>query len=99
MVYLSATFTDVKVIRDAIIKVVEDVLDEKTRDCFRVKKAIVKGTPSGGLMEVLLVGDSNSLFLPYSSRVSSVTVGSVVWVAVLGNSMRNAIVWETANFR
>ncbi len=90
---------DAKVVREAIASVVRDVIGEETRDCFRVRKAVVTSAPNGSKCSVRLVGDETVLSLPYSSAVSSVSVGDVVWVAILGSSMRNALVWETADFR
>lgn len=92
-------YEDAKEVRKAIAAVVREEVEDLTRDCLRVRKAKVTAAPNGSVCKVQLVGDNTELSLPYSSKVSSVTVGSVVWVAVLGPSMRNAIVWETANFR
>ena len=83
----------------ALEEVIRQVVSEMTEDCFRVKKAIVQSAPNGSVCRVKLVGDDTILSLPYSSDVSSVGAGAVVWVAILGSSMRNAIVWQTANFR
>lgn len=91
-------FNDAKVVREAIVSVVREVIGEETRDCFRVRKAVVTSAPNGSVCRVQLVGDDTILALPYSSRTTSVSAGDVVWVAVLGPSMRNAIVWETADF-
>ena len=91
--------SDAKEVRSAIAAIVRDEIERQTGDCFRVRKAVVKSSPNGSTCSVQLIGDDTTLALPYSSKVSSVSVGSVVWVAVLGPSMRNAIVWETANFR
>ena len=91
--------SDAKEVRAAIEAIVRDEIDRETRDCFRVRKAVVTTAPNGTKCSVKLVGDDTILSLPYSSAVSSVSVGNVVWVAILGNSMRNAIVWETADFR
>ena len=90
---------DARVIREAIASVVREEVETLTRDCFRVRKAKVVNAPNGSTCGVKLIGDDTLLTLPYSSKVSSVSSGSVVWVAILGPSMRNAIVWETANFR
>ena len=88
-------------LRKAIEQVVEDVLKEKTRDCMRVYKAIVNtaADPNTGIMKVVLFGDTTVLSLPYSSKVASSAVGSIVWVAKISDSWRNAIVWETASFQ
>ena len=90
---------DARAVRDAIATVVKTEVEKLTWDCLRVRKAVVTRSPNGSDCKVQLVGDETELTLPYSSRVASVSVNSVVWVAILGPSMRNAIVWETANFR
>ena len=90
---------DAKTVREAIAEVVRDEVDALTRDCFRVRKAKVTTAPNGTVCGITFIGDSTEIMLPYSSAVSSVSSGSVVWVAILGASMRNAIVWETANFQ
>ena len=92
-------YEDAKEVRKAIAAVVREEVEELTRDCFRVRKAVVTSAPNGSVCRVQLVGDDTILALPYSSRAASVSAGDVVWVAVLGPSMRNAIVWETADFR
>lgn len=90
---------DARVVRDAIVRVVRDETAAMMRDCFRVRKAVVVTAPDGFVCSVRLVGDETVLSLPYSSAVSSVSAGDVVWVAILGSSMRNALVWETDDFR
>lgn len=92
---------DAKEVRSAIAAIVRDEIQKQTSDCFRVRKATVYASPNSttGICRVQLIGDDTILSLPYSSAVSSVSPGAVVWVAVLGNSMRNAIVWERADFR
>ena len=91
--------SDAKEVREAIAAVVREEADSLMRDCLRVRKAKVTTVPNGSACGITLVGDSTEIMLPYSSAVSSVSAGDVVWVAILGNSMRNAIVWETADFR
>jgi hypothetical protein len=89
---------DAKRIRNAIEDVVRVVVARETRDCFRVRKAIVTTAPDGTVCGVQLAGDMTEIFLPYVSALASVTVGQVVWVAVLGgDSMRNAVVWQNAD--
>lgn len=85
--------------REAITSVVRDEIEKQTRDCMRVRKAVVTSAPNGSVCGVRFVGDDTVLSLPYSSAVSSVSVGDAVWVAVLYGSLRNAVVWETAKFR
>lgn len=92
--------SDAAQFREAIAAVVREEIEKQTRDCFRVRKAVVTTAPNSGthLCGVKLVGDDTALSLPYSSAVSSVSVGDAVWVAIPFGSMRNAIVWETFNF-
>ena len=94
-----ALLDEAREIRAAIEAVCREVVREETRDCFRVKKAVVVYAPNGSTCTVKLVGDTENLALPYSSAVASVSSGAVVWVAILGDSMRNAIVWEKAKLR
>lgn len=88
-----------KSVRSMIERLVRSVVREETRDCVRAYKAVVVSAPSSGVCSVQLIGDTSVLSLPYSSKCSGVSVGEVVWVAVLFGSMRNAIVWETADFQ
>lgn len=96
-----ALLEDAKAVREAIAEVIRQEVERLTQDCFRVRKAVVQTAPNSttGKCSVQLVGDDTILSIPYSSEVSSVSAGSVVWVAWWGGSMRNAIVWQTANFR
>ena len=85
-------------IERAIRGVVKKIIDEETRDCLRVKKAIVSTAPdeNTGLCGVQLVGDNTELLIPFSSAVASASVGDAVLVATIYNSMRNAVVWQTS---
>lgn len=94
-----ALYDDAKEVRAALAEVIRQEVVELTADCFRLKKAVVADTPGVTRMSVRLVGDNTVLSIPYSSEVSSVSVNDVVWVAYWGGSMRNAIVWQTADFR
>ena len=94
-----ALLEEAKEVRAALAEVIRQEVDALTADCFRLKKAVVTSAPSGTRCSVKLVGDDKILSIPYSSEVSSVSVDDVVWVAYWGGSMRNAIVWQTANFR
>ena len=89
---------EAKMIRGIIERICRDVIEMDTADCFRLKKAKVKIAPNGSVCFVQLVGDSSVLSLPYSSACSSVSVGDMVWVGVIGNNMASALVWQTANF-
>lgn len=96
-----ALIDDAKAVRSALAEVIRQEVEALTEDCFRLKKAVVTSAPNSTTRKcgVKLVGDNTSLSIPYSSEVASVSVGDVVWVAYWGGSMRNAIVWQTANFR
>ena len=86
-------------IKQLLTDLIGEVVKEATKECFRVYKAKVISAPNGSTCSVRLIGDTETLDLPYSSKVASVSVGQVVWVATLYNNFRNAIVWETYNFR
>ena len=92
-----------KEFKKAVELVVKEVLEKETRSCFRVYKASVVTPPyydgtKGNICSVRLVGDSAVLDLPYSSKIVGVAAGDTVWVGVIGNSFRNAIVWEKRFF-
>lgn len=91
-------FDDAKRLKSAIEDIAREVIARETRDCFRVRKAVVTTAPDSGtgLCGVTLVGDATELFLPYVSGLASASVGDAVWVAILGASMRNAVVWQNA---
>ena len=96
-----ALLEEAKEVRAALAEVIRQEVGELTRDCFRLKKAVVVSPPNDTAKkcEVHFVGESEVLSLPFSSEVSSVSRNDVVWVAYWGGSMRNAIVWQTADFR
>lgn len=93
-----ALLEEAKEVRAALAEVIRQEVDGLTQDCFRLKKAVVTSAPNGTRCSVKLVGDDTVLSIPYSSEVASVSVDDVVWVAYWGGSMRNAIVWQTADF-
>lgn len=86
--------------KEAIIKIVDERISEKTRDCFRVRKAVITQAPSGGVCKVKIVGDETEITLPYSSRCALLSAGDAVWVGIPAesSSLRNAIVWEKILF-
>lgn len=86
-------------IRKAISAIVREVVAEETKPCFRVYKAKVTSAPNGSICGVQVLGDANTMDLPYSSKAANVSVGSFVWVTTLYNSFSNAIVWETVDFK
>ena len=89
---------DARSIKASLIRVVDDEIAKQTADCLRVRKAVVTTAPNGSVCGVVMAGDSTALSLPYSSAVSSVAVGDIVWVLLVGSSMRNAIVWQKLKF-
>ena len=87
--------------KNAVETVARQVVLEETRDCLRVKKAVVIAAPLGNSCTVRFVGeDTNSggITIPYSSEVSGAVVGDSVWVLILYGSLRNAIAWKMGNF-
>ena len=98
-VIMSDIISDSAKIRQSIRKIVKQVLEEETKPCFRLYKAQLKGLPNGKTCEVQIVGDANTINLPYSSSISSVAVNDMVWVATIYNSFSNAIVWQPIDFK
>lgn len=96
---MSDIISDSAKIRQSIRKIVKQVLEEETKPCFRLYKAQIKGLPNGKTCEVQIVGDENTINLPYSSSISSVAVNDMVWVATIYNSFSNAIVWQPIDFK
>lgn len=91
--------TESKRLRSQMKRLIQEVVKEETRACFRVYKAVVVIAPNGTSCGVRLVGEQSELTLPYSSKVASVAVGDIVWVATIFGTLSNAIVWETADFK
>lgn len=86
-------------LRKMIKSVVNEAVEKATRDCFRVYKAVITTVPDGSACGVRLVGENTIMSLPYSSKITGVSVGDIVWIASIYGSMHNAIVWETADFK
>lgn len=89
--------------KNAVETVAKQVVLEETRDCLRVKKAVVIAAPLGNSCTVRFVGeDTNSggITIPYTSEIAAanVHVGDSVWVLILYGSLRNAIVWKKGDF-
>lgn len=92
-----------KRIKKSIETVVSDVIDDKTRSCFRLYKAIVISAPESDsnnklFCDITLIGEETVLHLPCSTAVENVIAGDIVWIAVLYNSWNNAIVWVPSDF-
>ena len=86
-------------IKQALKKIIKEVIDEETKPCFRLYQAKVTTVPNGNTCGIQLLADTQTINLPYSSKVSNVKVGDFVWVATIYNSFSNAIVWETIDFK
>ena len=85
----------------AIKKICKETIKEETRDCLRVKKAVIIAAPSGSSCQVRFVGEdaaSGGITSPYSSEVAQAQVGNSVWVLILYGSLRNAIAWKRGDF-
>lgn len=95
---MSDIISDSAKIRQSIRKIVKQVLEEETKPCFRIYKAQIKGLPNGKTCEVQIVGDENTINLPYSSSISGIALNDMVWVATIYNSFSNAIVWQPIDF-
>ena len=80
---------------------VEALIAEKTRNCVRAQRAVVVTAPNNvtGKIGVRLPFDSTTLSLPFSSAVSSVTVGTQVWILMpYDNSLTNGVVVQNGTW-
>jgi hypothetical protein len=96
-------FYEASVAKKELVELVRAVVQEETKSCFRVYKAVVKTAPYtdpeiGLVCQIVLNGDQNTLTVPFSSAISSLSVGDVVLVALIYNSWRNAFVWKKIPF-
>ena len=93
-------FSQSEQLRQALTPFIQKIVDERTRECLRTYKARVVSPPeiSTGKCVIQLVGQETTLSLPYSTAVSSVSVGDMVWVATTYNSWKNAVVWQKIKF-
>lgn len=85
-------------IKQSLRKIIKEVIDEETKPCFRLYQAKITTAPNGTTCGVQLLGDTQTINLPYSSKIANASIGSFVWVATIYNSFSNAIVWETIDF-
>lgn len=94
-------FSESSKLKQNLTAFIEKVIEDKTKDCLRTYKATVVTAPnsSTGKCVVRLAGQSTELSLPYSTAVSSVSAGSMVWVATTYNSFKNAVVWQKIDFK
>ena len=93
---MASLLNDSERIERALRPVIRRIVEEETRSCMRVMKAVVSTAPDAqsGLCGVKLIGEDSELILPFSSAVAGVAAGDCVLVAVIYGSWRNAIVWE-----
>ena len=96
-------YTQAKELKKMIRLVVEEVVGDLTRSCFRCYKATVVKPPYqdpvfGNVCKIKLVGDSQVIAVAYTSQMQYMQTGDVVWVATFYNSFRNAIVWQNVFF-
>lgn len=93
-------FSQSEQLRQALTPFIQKIVDERTRECLRTYKAKVVTAPNTTTKkcEVQLIGQDTTLSLPYSTAVSGVIVGDMVWVATTYNSWKNAVVWQKIKF-
>ena len=88
--------------RNGIASIARDVIEQETRSCFRVYKGVIVDTPtqSDDRYKVRLVGypDDNAFYASYTTACADLSVSDVVWVGVIFNNFKNAIVWHSADF-
>ena len=94
-----SALTESEILRRAIEGVAEDTVKAKTADCFRAYKCVVVAPADGSVMGVRRLGDTTTLFLPYSSAVENANPGEIVWVGTTNNNFLNAFVWHTQFFK
>lgn len=93
--------SDTQAFVKAIKTICKEVIKEETRDCVRMKKAVIIAAPSGGSCQIRFVGenaDAGGITVPYSSDVAGAAVGDSVWILVPYGSLRNAIAWKMGDF-
>ena len=93
--------SETQAFKQAVETVARQVVADETRDCLRLRKAVIIAAPLGNSCTVRFVGeDSNSggITIPYSSEVTDVNIGDPVWVLIIYNSLRNAIAWKKGDF-
>lgn len=93
-------FNESERLKQALTPFIQKIVDERTRECLRLYKAKVISAPdeATGKCEIQLVGQTTTLFLPYSTAVSDVAADDMVWVATTYNSWKNAVVWQKIKF-
>lgn len=86
---------DVLKLWEALKPQIESLIDERTKNCVRVKRGTVATAPNAtaGTVGIQFPFDSNVYNLPYSSAVANVTAGTQVWVLIpYDNTLTNGVV-------
>lgn len=88
---------DIEKLKAYLERIIRQIVRQETRSCFRVVKAKVITAPNSttGVCEIQLIGNTQTLSLPYTSEVSGAEAGDMVLVGVVYNNFRNAFVWKT----
>lgn len=89
---------DLLKIKQSLKKIIKEVVDEDTKPCLRLYQAQITTPPNGATCGVQLIGDNNSIDLPYSNIITSAKIGDFVWVATIYDSFSNAIVYAPIDF-
>lgn len=86
--------------RSSIETFTKRLVKTETKDCLRCYRAVVTQAPSTEtkLCGIKLTGSTEQLLIPFSSAVSSVNEGDLVWVLCICDSMSNSIVWQKNDF-
>ncbi|MBO5971168.1 MAG: hypothetical protein J6S14_22060 [Clostridia bacterium] len=87
-------------LRRSLKSIIKSVLleDPTFQDLWHVRRATVVTAPNGSTCGVRFVGETDTINLAYSSDCASVSVGDAVLVGIIGNTLSNGIVWQTATF-
>ena len=72
---------------NAMTPMVDRQIADRTRDCVRSTKMIVKTAPANGVIGVSLPYDNTVVSIPYEGTVSGASVGDAVWVTWYYNDM------------
>ena len=97
-------YNEAFVFKREIENIARAVCQAETRSCLRCEKARVVTAPytdnSGRqVCDIVRIGDTTTLTLPYSSKMANMSVGNLVLVLIVYGNWKNAIVWETLDFK
>lgn len=87
-------------LRSTLKSIVTAILrdDPEFAATWRVYRARVTTAPNGSVCGVLIVGQTQSIDLPYSTAVSDCAVGDLVIVGAVGGNLSNAVVWQKYDY-